>query len=254
MYFELFNIPNDLKYTEIAIAIAILVIISVLIIRISSFIINRLTKKFDIELTLSYLLKDLVKYIVLIGAITVVLEIFGIDVTSIVWSLGIIGISVGFAGRDMISNFISGIFILADKTVKVGEKIEVNGVVGKVHKVGFRTTTLISSDNLIITVPNLVLSKNPYTNYTYLDEHRIDLDILVSYDEDLIELKKELLKIFNNLDWVVEDSTPRIDTQEFIDDGIKLQVSVWAEDYSKRFDYKLDLANEIRILLNKKNN
>ncbi|MDR0911795.1 MAG: mechanosensitive ion channel family protein [Methanobrevibacter sp.] len=236
------------SYDKLIIAI-ILIIIAVIIIKLSSFIIKKITNKFEVELTLSYLIRDSIKYIILIIVIIIVLRIFGVDITGILWSLGIIGLSIGFAGRDIISNFISGVFILSDKTVKVGEKIEVSGVVGKVKKVGFRTTTLLTAENKIVTIPNSALSKNPYSNYTYLNEHRIDLDIIVPYNKDLIILKEKLIKMYNTLDWTLENSQPRIDVVRFEDEGIVLKFGAWANDYSKRFEYKLELANKIREIL-----
>ncbi|KZX16259.1 mechanosensitive ion channel family protein [Methanobrevibacter curvatus] len=251
MYYKFLTLNQNLEGYEKIVAIIILIILSILLIKISEYIIKKSTVKFEIELTLSYLIRDSIKYIVIVSAIVIFLETIGIDITGIFWSLGIVGISVGFAGRDMISNFISGIFILADKTVKVGEKIEVDNVSGRVQRVGFRTTTLLTSDNILISIPNSVLSKNPYMNYTYLDEHRIDIDILVPYEKDLIELKKEILDIYCQFDWILPKTDPRFDTVGFEEKGIKIILSAWANDYEKRFEYKIILANEVRKLMSK---
>jgi small conductance mechanosensitive channel len=252
MYIGFSNMGMDLKYSDELISILFLIIITIIIIKISMIIINKITKKFDLELTVSYLLKDLFKYIIYILAVTIGLRIFGINVTSIILSLGIISLSIGFAGRDIISNFISGIFILLDKTIKVGKVVETGDVHGKIKKVGFRTTTLLTSDNSLITIPNSVFSSNPYINHTYLNEHRIDLNILIAYEVDLITWKKELIKNVSNLKWVLNSSTPKIFIKEFNEEGIKIIVSVWAKDYFKIEEYRLILANEIRKLLIKK--
>jgi small conductance mechanosensitive channel len=252
MYLDFLNSGKDLLYSEKLISIIILIIITIIIIKILTFIINKVTKKFDLELTVSYLLKDFFKYIIYIIAITIGLKIFGVDIKSIIWSLGIISLSIGFAGRDIISNFISGIFILSDKTVKVGEVIETDDVHGKIKKVGFRTTTLLTADNSLITIPNSVFSSNPYINHTYLNEHRIDLDLLITYEVDLITWKKELVKKVSNLNWVLNTSEPKVFVKEFNEEGIKIVISVWAKDYFKIEEYRLILANEIRKLLIKK--
>ncbi|MDR2624462.1 MAG: mechanosensitive ion channel family protein [Methanobrevibacter sp.] len=250
MYLDVLNgVTGDLKFSEILMSTAILVVISLLMIRLTSFIVNKATKKFDLELTVSYLIRDSFKYLIYICAVTIQLEICGVDVTGIVWSLGIVGISLGFAGRDMISNFISGIFILSDKTIKVGEVVEVDDVYGKVHKVGFRTTTLVTFDNSLITIPNSVFSSNPYVNHTYLDEHRIDLDILIPYKVDLIEWRNGLNKRISHINWVLNDPTPKVFVKEFNEEGVKVKVIIWAKDYFKIEEYRLILANEIRKLL-----
>ncbi|MDR1820439.1 MAG: mechanosensitive ion channel family protein [Methanobrevibacter sp.] len=249
MYPHFLNIIYDLESSKFYIYSFVLIIVSLSLIKLNSFIINKVTKKFSLELTVSYLIRDTIKYLIYIITITVELEILGVDVTGIVWSLGIIGISVGFAGRDMISNFISGMFILSDKTIKVGEVVEVDGVRGKVQKVGFRTTTLLTSDNSIITIPNSVFSSNPYTNYTYLNEHRIDLDILIPYKYDLIKWKDKINSEISDISWVLNDPKPKIFAKEFAKEGIKIKVSVWTKNFFKVEDYRLILANEIRKLL-----
>ncbi|KZX14889.1 small-conductance mechanosensitive channel [Methanobrevibacter cuticularis] len=235
------------------IEIAIVLIISFILLQIFSYLVIKLSKKFDIEKTLSYLFRDFINYIIYIIAFIIILKILGIDITALILSFGIIGITIGFAGKDIISNFLSGIFILSDKTVKVGEVIEVNGVKGKVKKLGFRTTTLVTPDNAIVTIPNSVLSANPYVNYTYLEEQRIDLEISVPYNMNLDQFKIEFRKAISKLDWVLNSNTPKVFVKEMNGDNIKLKIIAWANDYSKVEDYRLLLADEVRKLIDENN-
>lgn len=239
------------NYIGIIITIIAILAISLLLIHIFYYIINKASKRLDMDITVSYLLKDLIKYIIYIIAFVIILEIVGIDVTGLIVSLGIIGISIGFAGRDVISNFISGIFILSDKTIKVGEFIEVEDVKGKVEKVGFRTTTLITPDNSIVTIPNSVLSSNPYMNHTYLKEHRIDMIISLPYNIDLNQFKESFTKKIEELDWVLKNTPPKIFIKELKNSGIELKISAWGTDYSKVEEYRLNLAEEARKIINK---
>lgn len=237
------------------IAIAIILIVSYALINILAYVINKLSRKIDLEKTLEYLLKDLTKYLIYIIAVILILELLGVNISGIFISLGIIGVVVGFAARDIFSNFMSGIFLLADKTVKVGEFINVGNVEGKVKKLGFRTTTLVTLDNLIVTIPNSVLSKNPYTNYTYLDETRVDLIVMIPYEIDLNEFKSSAITIISKLEWVLKDSPPKIFIKEMNESGIMLKITAWLSEYSKIEECRMNLANVIRkqINLQKKN-
>jgi small-conductance mechanosensitive channel len=241
--------PNY-QFIENIIAIAVILIVAHVLINVLSYLINKFGAKIELEKTLEYLTKDLVKYLIYIIAFIIILEVIGIDISGILISLGIIGVVIGFAARDVISNFMSGIFLLADKTVKVGEFIGVGNVEGKVKKLGFRTTTLITSDNLVVTIPNSVLSKNPYTNHTYFDETRVDLEVLVPYEIDLDEFKSSLLKTISKLNWVLKDIHPKIFMTEMNETGIKLKISAWFNEYSKIEEYRMDLANVIRKQIN----
>jgi small conductance mechanosensitive channel len=228
----------------------ITVLISFIFVKLFSFLINKATKRFDIEITINYLLKDFVKYFISIIAFIIILNLAGIDVNGIVVSLGIVGISIGFAARDIISSFVSGIFIISDKTVKVGEIIEVEDIKGEVKKVGFRTTTLVTTDNLIVTIPNIVLAQNPYINHTFFDEHRIDLELIIPFNVSINEFKETFNKKISTLPWVLEDSSPRVVVKEMVNRGIKLKISAWAKDYSKIEKYRLNLADELRMIIN----
>ena len=230
--------------------VAITLIISAILIKLFSFLMNKATKKFDIEITLNYLLKDLVKYLIYIIAVIIILNLVGIDISGLVVSLGIVGIIIGFAARDIISSFVSGMFILADKTVKVGEIIEVNNIKGEVKKLGFRTTTLVTTDNLIVTIPNAVLAKNPYINHTFFDKQRIDLEVIMPFNVDINKFKDVFNQKISNLEWTLEDSSPRVVVKEMIDNGMRLKISAWGQDYSKMEIYRLDLGDEVRKIIN----
>lgn len=113
------NIFPQYPFIGYFIYVVIILIATLISVKVSSLLINRVSKRFGIELTFNYLLKDLVKYLIYIIAFLMILDIVGIDVNALIVSLGVVGITLGFAARDVISSFLSGIFILADKTVKV---------------------------------------------------------------------------------------------------------------------------------------
>ena len=239
-----YNTFSFLLYTVITLIIAFILI------KLISFLINKATKKFDIEITLNYLLKDLAKYLIYIIAFVIILSLAGIDINGLIVSLGIVGITIGFAARDIISSFVSGIFILFDKTVKVGEIIEVQNIRGEVKKLGFRTTTVVTSDNLIVTIPNRVLSTSPYINHTFFDEQRIDLDVVIPFNVDINKFKDIFIQKTTNLEWVLKDFSPKVFVKEMTDTGAKLKISAWTQDYSKIETYRLNLADEVRKIIN----
>jgi len=246
----MYNIFYDYGYLSIIFTIIIIILLAVILTNFIVFIINKISNRWDLEITLNYLLKDLSKYLIWIVAFFAILETVGVDVSAIVVSLGIVGISFGFAARDIISSFLAGIFIIADNTVKIGEVIEIGDVRGRVKSLGFRTTTLVTPDNLIVTVPNSVLSTNLYISYTYFDEQRIDLEVSIPYNVDLENFKEIFIEQTSALDWVLDDPKPRIVVKEIISEEITLKISAWANEYSKIEQYRLNLANETRKIIN----
>ena len=226
--FHLFNLRN-------IIYILLIIIGGLIFIRIGDKMLTKLEQKFDLNLTAHYLFKDIVKYTVIIVAIAWILHVLGINLESIIISLGVVGIVIGFASQDIVSNFISGIFVISDKRIKVGEVIEVNGFKGTIKKVGFRNTTMINQDNY---------------------EIRLRIIATLPHGMNIPEFKQELDKIMYEYDWVVNDKTS-IFSKDYTEWGPKVEVSYWITDYKYIDCGKVTILENINRLIdeykNKKN-
>ncbi len=203
------------------------------------------------DLTVLYLIQEVIKYLIIVYAIAWILKIFKVDLSGIIISLGVIGIIVGFAAKDIFSNFMSGISLVTDKGIKVGNVIGVNNIKGIVKKVDFRKTTLETADGYIVSVPNSVLSTNAYTNYPPLELNKITLKILVPYGIDLKTFNNEYIKIFEEKKWVNTAKKPRISDVELSEFGGEVKILVWVDDYLKISEYTLELTNELRKIIEK---
>ncbi|MGC9516640.1 MAG: mechanosensitive ion channel family protein [Methanomicrobiales archaeon] len=231
------------------IVISITIIVAFIIIKWGYYVLKRFAKYWDVEPTLIQLLQEIIKYSVYIAALTIILKEVGWDITAIAVSLGIAGVAIGFAARDLIANFISGFIILADKSFKVGDVIEISGEKGKVTKLGFRRTTIITPDNKIIIIPNSSFSKNPYTNHTFLDLKRVDLDIVIPYELDLDDVTKSLEEIAMAFEWSINDPKPTLMIKNLSDVGLNATLTTWAEDPWKVDKYRTILAKEVKKIL-----
>jgi len=214
-----------------------------------SYFLNRIKQRLNLEVTLIQVLKEIIKYSLIALAATIILKEWGVDIAPIIVSLGIVGVAVGFAARDTISNFISGMFILAEQSFRVGDTLEIAGHQGKVKKVGFRVTTLSTADNKIITVPNSSFSKNPYINFTTLETRRVDLKINIPYSKNLEKLIPSLLQLAGEISWAQKEPEPKILIKEMTDMGIKATLSVWTNQPRKVAEYKSQLARKVKDLL-----
>ncbi|MGZ4857811.1 MAG: mechanosensitive ion channel family protein [Methanobacteriaceae archaeon] len=238
---------TDLLYVDI-LKIILIVVASFIIIRGAMYIINRTGKRLNLDVTLIQVLNEIIKYTGIVFALTIVLREVGINITAIVLSLGIVGIAVGFAARDTISNFISGMFILGDRSFRVGDIIEMSGQSGKVIKMGLRVTTIISPDNKIITIPNSSFSKNVYINYTSQDTSRVGLDINIPYNklEESISLMEEVAR---KCRWAMAEPKPKVIIREMTDTGIKATLNVWTSDPWMVAEYRSQLAKAVKEVL-----
>ena len=221
--FHLFNLRN-------IIYILLIIIGGLIIIRLGDKILTNLEERFDLNLTAHYLFKDIWKYTVIIVAIAWILHVLGINLESIIISLGVVGIVIGLASQDIVSNFISGIFVISDKKIQIGQVIEVDGFKGTIKKVGFRNTTMINQDNYEIRIPNSVLSKNIYKLYKPTEDHRLRINAVLPHGMSIDQFKEDLDKIMYGYDWVVNGKTS-IFSKDYTEWGPKVEVSYWITEY-----------------------
>ena len=221
--FNLFNLKN-------IIYILLIIIGGLIIIRLGDKTLSKLEQKFDLNLTAHYLFKDIWKYTVIIVAFAWILHVLGINLESIIISLGVVGIVIGLASQDIVSNFISGIFVISDKKIQIGQVIEVDGFKGTIKKVGFRNTTMINQDNYEIRIPNSVLSKNIYKMYKPTEDHRLRINAVLPHGMSIDQFKDDLDKIMYGYDWVVNGKTS-IFSKDYTEWGPKVEVSYWITEY-----------------------
>ena len=234
------------------IAIGVTLIAAFLIVRLTSRFLKNTQVKWDLDVTMIQVLNEIVKYTIYLIAAAVILGLFGINLTAIAVSLGVVSIVVGFAARDTLSNFIAGMFIFLDKSFRVGDIVEVSNQKGKVVKMGFRLTTILTYDKKIITIPNALFSTNPFINHTASDTRRVDLDIIIPYTMDLEETSKSLVDMATERDWVLKKPKPKVIVRELIDVGVRSTLCAWVNDPWRVTEYRSALAKAAKTLLRDK--
>jgi len=184
-------------------------------------------------------LSSLTYYLVLAVVLIAVLNLFGIETTSLIAVLGAAGLAVGLALQGTLSNFAAGVMILLFRPFRVGDYVEIAGSAGAVAEIGIFTTTLNTPDNVQITVPNSGVFGETIKNYSANDNRRNDLVVGISYADDIgkaIEVMSGVLAADNR---VLKDPAPVIAVSELGDSSVNLVVRPWCrkEDYwALRFD------------------
>ncbi len=164
------------------------------------------------------------------------LEVLGLEktVTSILAGAGVIGIALGFAFQEIASNFVSGVFISIKEPYKIGDIVEIDDFVGEVTGIELRTTHVTTFQGLEIHIPNKDMFTKPVTNYTSTPKRRIDLQVGVSYEDDL-ELVEEVTKnAIKGIPNLIENMDPEVFFHEFGDSSINLTVRVWIKYFNEK--------------------
>lgn len=172
----------------------------------------------------------IVRYVVLFIGFIIILQTVGIDLTTLTVIAGAIGIGIGFGLQNIASNFISGLIVLLERPIQVGDRIEANKVNGEVMAIGPRSTRIRTNDNVTVIIPNSKLVSENVVNWSYKnDTVRVRIPVLVDHDSD-VELVTNLLKEAANEHADVESSPPvSVGFIKFDSDGLHFELRAWSK-------------------------
>ena len=175
--------------------------------------------------TIYKLIKNIIKYLIAIIVIIAILNVYGVNTTSIIASLGIVGVVVGLAFQDIVKDFLAGIFIIFDNHYCVGDWIEINGFKGQVVAIGLRTTKLkaYSGESRILSNSSF----NEVTNYSFND-YNLVLKIPFSYSEKIDKIEEILKEVLEEVEKTNENvkSSSLLGIDSFDDSCMKYAISI----------------------------
>lgn len=241
------DIPQNLIQT------IIIIILTLIITKIVAKLIeSELTKikLFKDNTTGISLIRDIIIYIIYFIALIEILRLFGINLYGTLLSLGIVGIAVSLAAKDIISNLFSGIILIIGKSIKSGDTIEIKNTKGVVQLIHLRTTTIKDDDGIVSNIPNSILTNNLYKLYKEPEKYRININAGLSLDIDINEFNQYIIEKINELDGVLDNPKPRIYAKDITFEQTNIKISFWIKDFNKKDDYKLIITNEIRKFAN----
>lgn len=160
-------------------------------------------------------------------AIAFTLAGFGSVIAALGVFAGALALAVGFAARDLIGNFVAGMFILKDKHFEAGDRIEWNGFRGRIEEIDLRVSRVRSFDNELITVPNSDLANSAVINPVAYDRLRREATFEIGYDADIGRAKEVIRSVVAQHDEVLGDPLPTIRVSELGDSAVVLRVRYW---------------------------
>jgi small-conductance mechanosensitive channel len=188
-----------------------------------------------LDRSLQYAISQIISNAVLIIGILVVLENTGIHLGALTVFAGAVGVGVGFGLQNIASNFISGLVILAERPITIGDRVEVAGVIGQVKHIRARSTVVVTNDNIAIIIPNTKFIDSPVTNWTYGDPRvRFRIPIGVAYGSDLEKVRQALTAAGAAHPATLSDPAPTVFLDKFGDSSIDFELVVWSNEKASR--------------------
>jgi small-conductance mechanosensitive channel len=175
--------------------------------------------------------RRIAQYLILLVVLAIGLQTIGINLNALFAAGAFFAIAAGFAMQNVAQNFVAGLILLADRTIRIGDVLEVEGRVVIVTSMGMRATVARTRDEEDLIIPNSILVQNTVTNFTLRDRnYRIKAAIGVTYGSDLERVLQVLDEAARSLDWKLADYDPRILLVGFGDSSVDFEVHVWIGD------------------------
>lgn len=246
------------KVFDHALSLGIRLATAIIVFIIGRWIINWLRKFIDrflthrnIEKTVKSFLDSLANITLKLVLFLIIVNILGIQTTSFAAIIAAVGLAVGMAMKDNLSNFAGGVMLLVNKPFKVGDRIVAQSIDGTVRSIGILYTILLTGDNRTIYVPDGPLSTGTITNYSAQKERRIDVTFNINYGVDIEDIKSTLLSIIKSNSLINESPEPFVGLTLVNNGTIDVTIRVWVDssDYSA---VNVDLNEKIYTTLSEK--
>jgi len=181
----------------------------------------------------------------LLGTI-ILLQAWGIDVSSLTIVASVLGVGVGFGLQNIANNFISGLLLTLERPIKPGDFVQVGELMGTVERIGARSTEVRTLDRVSIIVPNAHLLEKEVVNWSHGDPvSRIHVPVSIEYGTDLRRARAAMLEAARTHQDVLRDPRPAVEIRSFGESGIQLELLVWTRDPRRQGQLRSDLGFEI---------
>ena len=206
----------------------LILVVGVLVARVASRTAERGMRR-HVSVQEAMLVRRLSYYVLLGLVVTSALHQLGFKLGVLLGAAGVISVALGFASQTSVSNLISGLFLIVERSFVVGDLLEVNGRVGSVISIDLLSVKLRTFDNLMMRVPNEEMIKTTVVNLTRFPIRRLDLQIGVAYKEDTERVRKILFDVADRNPICLDEPSPLFIYKGYGDSALELQFSVWAK-------------------------
>lgn len=199
--------------------------------KLKNFLIENLLERTKLDLGAKQAIGTIARYLIVLLGFLIILQTVGINLTTLNVLAGAVGVGVGFGLQNIANNFISGLIILFERPIKVGDRIVVDKVDGKVIAIGARSTRVKTNDNITIIVPNSKFISENVVNWSFDGEKvRFKIPVDVAYDSDIDLVEKLLVEIAKKNSDVAIEPPPSVRLMKFGDNALSFELRAWSHE------------------------
>jgi small-conductance mechanosensitive channel len=201
--------------------------------KLKNWIVYKVLSNSKIELGVRLAVGTIIRYFILVLGLIIVMQTVGINLSTLTILAGALGVGIGFGLQNITNNFVSGIIILFERPIKVGDRIQVGDVYGDVVSISMRSTTVVTNDNISVIVPNSEFISSTVVNWSHTDRNvRFNIPVGVSYKVNPEKVRDILLEIAGKEEGVLKKPVPDVLFEEFGDSSLNFNLRVWTDTYT----------------------
>jgi small-conductance mechanosensitive channel len=198
---------------------------------------TRFFPKYKLDEGIQLVILRVVHYLLVGLGIIVAVQSIGLNLTSLAVVFGLLSVGIGFGLQHVASNFVSGLIVLFERPIKIGDRITIGDVWGDVVNISLRATLIRTVDNISIIVPNSEFITSRVINWSHRDPKvRVHIPVGVAYGSDVPLVIKSLLEVADNHPQVMKDPPPKVWFNEFGDSSLNFELLIWILDPKGRPD------------------
>jgi len=203
--------------------------------RLRNVLVHRVLVRYNDDIGVRQAMGTIARYIFFVIGLFIVIHASGIDLSGLALLGGALGVGIGFGLQNITSNFVSGIVILLERPVKVGDRIEVGGTTGDVVRISARATTVVTNDGISVIIPNSELISSRVTNWSLTGKMvRFKIPIPVPYGADQEKILKLLLEVASEDANVAKEPAASIRMKEFGSNSVVFELVIWTSKLMQR--------------------
>lgn len=207
---------------------------------------KRVLPRFIKDSGLRYTLARMSQYVIVILGLFISFQFLGIDLTGLAVIFGFLSVGIGFGLQNVTSNFISGLIVLFERPISVGDRVEVNDIEGDVQEINIRSTKVKTLDNISIIVPNSQFVSQNVVNYSHGDPtYRLSINVGVAYGSDLENVLTALNQVAEESENVLKTPKHDVHLRNFGDSSWDMKLLVWVPDVKDRYVIQNELNQAI---------
>jgi len=243
MNFRLFEINK----TAVTPSSIIMFVIFIALFAFSSHLLQRVLRahvfsRMKIDAGIQYTLTRITHYLIMIIGAIIGFQFIGIDLTGLAIILGFLSVGIGFGLQNVTSNFVSGLILLLERPIKIGDTVMVGNQEGDVVEINMRSTTIRTPNNVAVIVPNSEFVSSKLENWSYGDDSvRVDVNVGVSYESDLKTVIRCLKEVAAENPAVLKSPPPDVLHTGFGDSAWNMRLRIWLEHSRRHCEVQSDI-------------